>query len=292
MVTAKRRNAATAPTRMGAAPSEANSQSILGKSRGSRKKAPSSASGARHFTNRRGTGEQLLSKLEVQQSLLNQLKTCNEILHFNAEDRSTQEWKHRLSFLLSTISHVDFDDIVEELLLDNVLRTPIDFDLPTDADQQLLVGMVFAEASGPFADEIEAIVSCMVNCANYASYKEPGKKCYNDSFGDGTILSAIKKCSRAYGSGQWTRVMVGDLLKAKTDLEGSLIPSEVSKLKACCEGVATVSAGSVPYSDPASKRCLIQFNQAADSPPSNRQEKVAKYGAHTFYAFKKGRECQ
>lgn len=270
----------------------AKKQPATGKSGVNRKKALSDASGPRAGTRRRGTGEQLLSKLEVQQSLLDQLKTCNEILRLNAEDRSIQEWKDRLSFLLATNSRVDFDDVVEGLLRDKALRTAIDFDLPTDGDEQLLVGMVFAEASGPVADEIEAIVSCLVNCAHYATYQETGKKCYNDSFGDGTILSAIKNCSLAYGSAQWKRVMKGDVLKAKTDLEGSLIPSEVSKLKACCEGVSVVCAGSVPYSDPASKRNLIQFNQAADSPPSKRQEKVGKYGAHTFYAFKNGRECQ
>lgn len=270
----------------------AKKPSTTRKSRDSRKKVLSASSGARSGTRRRSTGELLLSRLAIQQSLLDQLKTCSEILRVHAEDRSIQEWKDRLAFLLSTNSRVDFDEVVEGLLLDKALRTPIDFELPTGGDEQLLVGMVFAEASGPIADEIEAIVSCLVNCAHYATYQESAKKCYNDSFGDGTILAAIKKCSLAYGSAQWKRVMNGDVLKAKTDLEGSLIPSEVSKLKACCDGVAMVSAGSVPYSDSASKRNLIQFNQATDSPPSKRQEKVAKYGAHTFYAFKKGRECQ
>lgn len=270
----------------------AKDQSTSGKSRGGRKKALSAASSVRPGRSPRGKGEPLLAKLELQQSLLNQLKTCNEILQLNADDRSIQEWKNRLAFLLSTNSRVEFDDVVGDLLLDKALRTSIDFNLPTDSDEQLLVGMVFAEASGAVADEIEAIVSCLVNCAHYATYQEAQKKCYNDSFGDGTILSAIKKCSLAYGSAQWKRVMDGDALKTKADLEASLIPSEVSKLKACCAGVATVCAGSVPYSDPASKRNLVQFNQAADSPPSKRQEKVAKYGVHTFYAFKKGRECQ
>jgi len=234
----------------------------------------------------------LLSKLEVQQSLLNQLKTCNEILKVDAEERSVQEWKSRVAFLLSGNSKAHFDDIVEDLLLDEALRSPIDFSLPSDSDSKLLVGLTFAEASGTDAAEIQAIAACFVNCAYYANFKQPPKKCYNDSFGDGTILSAIKNCSQAYESRQWKRVMDGDSLQTKAELEAALIPVEVAKLKACCDGVATVKAGAVPYSDHASTRNLIQFNQATNSPPSNRQEKVTTYGVHTFYAFKSGRECQ
>jgi hypothetical protein len=258
-----------------------------------RARPPSNASRSR--SNAKGLrydAAALLSQLAVQQSLLNQIKTCNEILQVNAGERSTQEWKSRVAFLLSGNSKTHFDDIVEDLLLDEALRSPIDFSLPTDSDSQLLVGLTFAEASGTDAAEIQAIAACLVNCAYYANFKQPPKKCYNDSFGDGTILSAIKNCSQAYESRQWKRVMDGDSLQTKADLEAALIPVEVAKLKACCDGVATVAAGAVPYSDRISKRNLIQFNQATNSPPSIRQEKVTTYGVHTFYAFKSGRECQ
>lgn len=258
-----------------------------------RARRPSKAEKSRsNLTGPRDDDSALLSKLAVQQSLLNQLKTCNEILQINAGDRFIQEWKSRVSFLLSGNSKAHFDDIVEHLLLDETLRSPIDFSLPTDSDSQLLVGLTFAEASGTDASEIQAIAACLVNCAYYANFKQPPKKCYNESFGDGTILSAIKKCSQAYESRQWKRVMDGDALQSKAALEAVLIPVEVAKLKACCDGVATVTAGEVPYSDQAAKRNLIQFNQATNSPPSVRQEKVTAYGVHTFYAFKSGRECQ
>lgn len=240
----------------------------------------------------RNASSALISQLDVQQSLLSQLKTCNEILQSNAEDRTVLNWKGRLEFMLSSQSMIAFDDVIEDMLLEPTLRTPIEFSLPTDSDQQVLVGLAYAESSGTNPSEIAAIIGCLVNVAYYAAYKEPSKKCYNDAFGDGTILSAIKKSSLAYESAQWRRIMSGDVLLSKAKLEQTLIPSEVSKLKACCEAVADVSAGTTPYPDAASGRFLVQFNQATNSPPSTRQEKVAKYGVHTFYAFKTGRECQ
>ncbi|MBL0009905.1 MAG: hypothetical protein IPP22_00560 [Nitrosomonas sp.] len=52
-----------------------------------------------------------------------------------------------------------------------------------------------------------------------------------------------------------------------------MIPTEVLKLKTCCAGVTEVCAGAVPYSDEASGRILVQFNQAADSPPASAWRK-------------------
>lgn len=240
----------------------------------------------------RNASTALMSKLEVQQSLLSQLKTCNEILLSDPEDRAVINWKERIEFMLSSQSMMAFDDVIEDMLVVPALRTPIDFPLPSDSDQQALVGLAFAESSGTALIEITAIIGCLVNVAYYAAYEDPPKQCYNGSFGDGTILSAIKKSSLAYGSTQWRRIMNGDVLLSKEKLEQTLIPSEVSKLKACCEAVADVSKGNTPYQDTTSGRFLVQFNQATNSPPSTRQEKVAKYGVHTFYAFKTGRECQ
>ncbi|MBL0009906.1 MAG: hypothetical protein IPP22_00565 [Nitrosomonas sp.] len=152
----------------------------------------------------------LILRLDVRQSLLSRLKTCSEILQFNTEDRTVHDWKKRLEFMLSSQSQIAFDDVIKDLLLEPALRTPIEFTLPSDKDQQVLVGLAFAEASGTDASEIAAIVGCLVNVAYYARYKEPPRKCFNDSFGDGTILSAIKRSSIAYESAQWKRVMSGD----------------------------------------------------------------------------------
>ena len=258
------------------------------------KRAKSKASVTRRSTADAGrdASSALILRLDVQQSLLSQLKSCNDILQSNPEDRAVLNWKRRLEFMLSSQSMIEFDDVIEDMLLEPALRTPIDFSLPTDSDEQAFVGLAFAEASGTDVSEITAIVGCLVNVAYYAAYKEPLKKCYNDAFGDGTILSAIKKSSSAYNSAQWKRIMNGDVLLSKAKLEQTLIPLEVSKLKACCDAVADVSAASTPYPDATSGRFLVQFNQATNSPPSTRQEKVAKYGVHTFYAFKTGRECQ
>lgn len=236
----------------------------------------------------------LENSLSMQLKLLEQIQSCVNILHSDPRNRAVLDWKEKLEFLLSSASETDFNTLIEDRLGNFLFRTPIGFDLPTDANHQLLVGLVYAEASSTPGDDDEkrGIAAAILNMAHYATYTEPKKKCYNTSFGDGTVLSAIKKGSMAYNSPQWNKVMAGDALKAKADLENSLIPTEVRKLKACVESVAAVADGVPPIADTKSSRNLLQFNQADNSPPSPRQERVAKYGIHTFYAFIKGRECQ
>ena len=92
-----------------------------------------------------------------------------------------------------------------------------DSDYPKDPNLQLLVGVIFAESGsknyggGENASEKEAIGKTFVNAAYYAAMKEQGgKKCYNDSFGDGTILSAIQTMAVAYSTATWNRVMNGN----------------------------------------------------------------------------------
>ena len=96
-----------------------------------------------------------------------------------------------------------------------------DSDYPKDPNLQLLVGVIFAESGsknyggGENASEKEAIGKTFVNAAYYAAMKEQGgKKCYNDSFGDGTILSAIQTMAVAYSTAIWNRVMNGNLRSA------------------------------------------------------------------------------
>jgi hypothetical protein len=243
----------------------------------------------------RADDDEFTAQLNVQRELLEQIKVCEEILNFDPNALAVLEWKNRLEFLLTSRGQVEFDGLVRSLLRDSSLRGTIDFDLPTDSDQQLLVGTTFAEASSnpDVDDEKKGIVACMTNIAYYATYADGAKTCYNSSFGDGTVLAAIKKGSAAYGSPQWKRVMEGDALQSKAVLERTLIPSEIKKLKACVQSVTIVIGVSAPTADPKSNRNLLQFNRADDSPPNpNRQEKVARYAGHTFYAFKLGRECQ
>lgn len=175
---------------------------------------------------------------------------------------------------------------------------PIDFNLPTDVKSQLLVGALFAESSTKFYGggenpaEKTAIAQAIVNMAFYAGQsKMSGKKCYNSSYGDGTILSAVKRAIVAYGKDRWNLVMASDKLKSKADLEKVLNSFDVEHLKGCVEAVNALSS-SVPITNGSFGRIPLQFNQAKDSPPSTRTEKIGKEGAHTFYAFIDGRECQ
>ena len=176
---------------------------------------------------------------------------------------------------------------------------PIDFDLPTDAAKQILVGAIFAESSTKFsgggedAGEKTAIVQAIINLSYYAGQsKMNGKKCYNSSFGDGTILGAVKKSIHAYGQTRWNLVMVNDKLKTKAILEKVLDQFDVAHLKNCVETVNKHSSAAAPVSNDTFGRNPLQFNQAKNAPPSPRTEKVGKVGAHTFYAFITGRECQ
>jgi hypothetical protein len=171
----------------------------------------------------------------------------------------------------------------------------IDFDLPTGADEQLLVGSVFSEATaggGASDDEKLCIALCVMNMSYYATYTQPGKTCYNDAFGDGTVLSAIKKAIKGYNSPQWKKIMESNALKSKDDLEGALIPSEIAHLKGAVTAAKKAIDANLPAKDPGSGRAPIQLNKANDSPPSPRQEKISHYALQTFYGFKSGRECQ
>ena len=94
-----------------------------------------------------------------------------------------------------------------------------DLVLPSDLRAQLLVGVIFAESSTKFVGgenpgEKVAIGAAFVNCAYYAGVAKVGKqKCYNDSFGDGTLLGAIQSSSLAYNAPMWKKVMNGSRLK-------------------------------------------------------------------------------
>lgn len=237
----------------------------------------------------------LIEQMELQHSILTQILLCKQILQIEPRSQAVEVCLARLEKLLAALETNELSDI-KTLDLPALLAGKIDFDLPTDADQQLLVGMVFAESTsgaGGDDDEKQCMAECIVNMAYFATYTVSGKHCYNTSFGDGTILDAIVKGSSAHGGKQWGRVMDNDALRTKADLEKDLIPSEIAKLKASVEAVArAVALGAAPVTDAASNRALIQFNQANDSPPSGRQEKAARHGSHSFYAFKTGRECQ
>lgn len=170
--------------------------------------------------------------------------------------------------------------------------------LPTDPMLQLLTGAVFAESStrwfgGENALEKEAIAWSILNMSHFATVTK-GTHNYNRAFGDGTVLSAIRKAIVAYGGGRWNLVMNGNQLKAEATLE-RLEPADVEHLRLTIEVVTAIGpAPRLPHALASlSDRIPVQFNQATDSPPSaQRQEKIGRHGKHTFYAFKAGREAE
>lgn len=174
----------------------------------------------------------------------------------------------------------------------------ISFDLPTDADKQLLVGAVFAESTTKFtggenAEEKICIGMSIVNMAYYGKQKNiSGKKCYNSSYGDGTILSAIKKGVVAYGGAMWNKVMSSDKLKDKETLASTLNKFEIEHLENTVKAVEQIDPAQSPLTYALLNRTPLQFNRANDSPPGDRLEKIGRYGSHSFYGFKSGRECQ
>ena len=168
----------------------------------------------------------------------------------------------------------------------------LDFTVPTDPMLQLLTGAVFAESStrwfgGEDAPDKEAIAWSILNMSHFATVRK-GTHNYNRSFGDGTVLSAIRHAIVAYGSARWNLVMNGNQLKAEATLE-RLEPADVEHLRLTIEVVTAIGpAPRLPHALASlSARIPVQFNQATDSPPSaQRQEKIGRHGKHTFYAFK------
>jgi len=87
--------------------------------------------------------------------------------------------------------------------------------------------------------------------------------------------------------------MNGDRLKSKAELEATLTPPDVDHLKRTVDAVNRIYPADAPVAYDDLSREPLQFNQAANSPPNpQRQEKIGRYASHTFYAFKKGSECQ
>jgi hypothetical protein len=85
--------------------------------------------------------------------------------------------------------------------------------------------------------------------------------------------------------------MDGDKLKTEAKITAILQAADMTHFKACLTAAADAAKATAPAADPTSKKIPVQFNQAADGPPSGREEKIATYKPHTFYGFKAGREC-
>lgn len=172
--------------------------------------------------------------------------------------------------------------------------------VPSDPMLQLLTGAVFAESStrwygGENHEEKEAIAWSILNMSHFATVKPEGAtRGYNSAFGDGTVLSAIRKAIVAYEGPRWQLIMNGVLLKPKSAFD-KLDPADREHLRLVLVVTNAISpAPSLPHAlATLQNRIPVQFNQANNAPPSrDRQEKIGRLGRHTFYAFKPGREAQ
>jgi len=172
--------------------------------------------------------------------------------------------------------------------------------LPTDPNEQLLVGLIFAESStagtgGENEDEKIEIGLTVLNRTYYAKLSR-----WNSGFGDGTVAGAIKKPGEfvSYGGSRWKLVMSGDRLKTKAQLE-QLKSGERTHLILSLDSAKFANNGSAPLptglagiGNPPGQ-FPIAFNQAQNIPPNrDRMFRFLRVGSHTFYAFKPGRELQ
>ncbi|HKP05022.1 MAG TPA: hypothetical protein VJU77_16845 [Chthoniobacterales bacterium] len=76
---------------------------------------------------------------------------------------------------------------------------PIDFPLPSGEEPEAPTDAIFAESTdaasaGDYDKEKKCIGLALINAAYYATWKtHGGKTCYNSSFGDGSIIGAVRK---------------------------------------------------------------------------------------------------
>lgn len=172
-------------------------------------------------------------------------------------------------------------------------------DRPTNARTRLLVGAIYAESGttengGENADEKIAIGWTFVNMAYYAPLRSPrnGRQ-YNDAFGDGTLLSAIRNGSVAYGEPLWSQVMTGNDLKSYQELDHGL----TGRTQRIHYNLSVEAAQQVGDNPPMPLESLsywvpIQFNRSGRPPNPRRQWEVGQFGRTHFFAFKPGRELE
>ncbi|HEU4561279.1 MAG TPA: DUF4157 domain-containing protein [Longimicrobium sp.] len=170
--------------------------------------------------------------------------------------------------------------------------------VPSSGDEQLLAGVIFAEADAKRTanDEREGIGSCFTNAVKHTTDLCAGTLCSaltaakrkaqctveKRDLGD-TVLKAIKIGSLAHGSSRWNLVMNGNAMKTAADL-CKLQAAEQAAVTAAITAAQAVAGGTVSTD-------FLRFNRAANQPPSTRMELSTAINGHTFYRFKPARVC-
>lgn len=120
------------------------------------------------------------------------------------------------------------------------------------------------------------------------------KRNYNaESWGDGSVLDAIKHSIRAYQQKQWNEVATADDLKPDAILDRTLFFTDRTHYNLSVGAANAIAAAPTGIKN-FNNRYPIGFNKSAKHKPPNkkRDEYIGEAGVHMFYGFKKGREYQ
>lgn len=180
----------------------------------------------------------------------------------------------------------------------NVPTNTCSLQVPTSADEQVLSGVVFAEAmqTRTANDERNAIASVFVNRINHVRNLCSGticpslgnrrrQQCTRDTTDFGaTLFDAVKTGSIAYGGAQWNKVMDDSHMRSSAEICRRIHPGELAPLLRAI-AAAHAMVGHV------GRRRFVALNQASNNPPSPRMQRVVQIGVHTFYRFIGNRVC-
>jgi RHS repeat-associated protein len=170
-------------------------------------------------------------------------------------------------------------------------------DRPKGQAQRLFAAVIFSESTAGDEDAVEklAIGATVYNDAFYAKLppKSKQKKNYNaPSFGDGTILGAIKTAfPKSYKKARWNLVALAADLKSQADIDQALIGADREHYNLCIDAANAVTPPPMGIKD-FKNEAPVGFNKADDKPPSDREHKIGHAGSTTFYGFDTGREYE
>ncbi len=172
---------------------------------------------------------------------------------------------------------------------------------PASQTVRQLVAAIYAESSSKEYSGAEnaveklAIGATIVNQAFYAKLppgSKPKQRNYNKSFGDGTVLGAIKKSIVAYKKRAWNQVANSTDLNPNATISKTLIGSAREHYNLSVDAANAVTAAPMGIKD-FNNEAPIGFNQAKDTAPNpDREHRIGAAGVHTFYGFDKGHEYQ
>ncbi len=173
---------------------------------------------------------------------------------------------------------------------------------PNNKAVRQLVAAIYAESGSKDwsgaenAVEKLAIGATIVNQAFYAKLppgSKPKRRNYNKSFGDGTVLGAIKRSIVAYKQTEWNQVADADDLKPDPTISGTLVGTAREHYNLSVDAANAVTTAPMAIKELGS-RCPIGFNksQKHKAPSKERDDFIGGAGVHMFYGFKTGREYE